>query len=233
MKELKWVVVAILAMVASSDIASQSYAFGIKGGPSLSRQSWSMDGSRGLLTAYFGDAFIETASSDKFSFGASLGYHIRGSVQKFSGGAKPGGGFNPSTRYPSRLGNLSLAAYMKQYFPVDNSIRRLYYGFGGRLEYNVMKDLGRFESYEDAVKPVTYGILISGGYDWSLGELWGGFIELTVAPDFSKQIYLAGSRGPSNPSTGAPTTIKEGAVVNFSIELAVGIRLMHLITYIE
>ncbi len=231
--KFKWILVAVVALLFSVDMMAQSYAFGLKGGPSLNRQSWSMDGNRALLAAYFGDIFIETASSEKFSFGASFGYHIRGSSQRFSGGAMSGGGFYPSTTYPSRLGNLSLALYMKQYFPIDNSVRRLYYGFGGRIDYNVMRDLGRFEIFNDIVKPFTYGLIVSGGYDWSFGELWGGFVEFTVAPDFSNQIYIPQSTGLPNPNTGERYTIREGAVVNLSFELAVGIRLMHLIEYID
>lgn len=234
MINLKWLVLVICALFFNTEIMAQSYAFGLKGGPSLNSQTWSADGKRGLLPAYFGDVFIESAGSDKFAFGASLGYHIRGSMQKFTGGYNMNTGkyFNP-TRYPSKLGNLSALVYMKQYLPTQKPSTRYYYFFGGRLDYNVMKDLGRYSIFDPLVKNFTYGMTAGGGFDWSLGELWGGFVELSIAPDFSNQIYIPQSRGFENPNTGEQITVRDGAVINFSVELALGIRLMHLITYVD
>lgn len=233
MKIIKLISAAILIISLSGQLIGQSYAFGFKGGPSLNNQTWTTSGERALLLAYFGDIYIESASSEKYGFGASLGYHIRGSNQKFGGGFGINGKYLGSVRYPSRLGNVSLLAYMKQYFPIKGSHNRYYYFFGGRLDYNVMKDLGRYSIFAPLVKDFTYGITAGGGFDWAFGELWGGFVELSFAPDFGKQIYIPQSTGLANPETGERVTISEGAVFNYSIELAVGLRLMHIITYID
>ncbi len=233
---MKRIILAIFIICTSfytTELVGQSYAFGFKGGPSLNNQTWSMQGGdRALLLAYFGDIYIESASSEKYAFGASLGYHIRGSAQKFSGGQNINGGFNSAVRYPSRLGNASLLVYMKQYFVRPNTENRYYYFLGGRLEYNLMKDMGRYAIFAPLVKDFTYGITVGGGYDFAFGDLWGGFAEISIAPDFGKQIYVPQSTIP-DPQTGTQMVIEEGAVFNFSIELAVGLRLMHIIHYVD
>jgi len=74
---------ALLAWLAMPAARAQSYAFGVKGGPSLCFQRWG-EGNRDVLWAHHATVFIESAPPiSQGVIYAQAGYHVRGSALRF------------------------------------------------------------------------------------------------------------------------------------------------------
>ncbi len=221
------------------------FAFGIKGGPSLGTQKYSA-GSREVLFAPHVIGFIESLPSEgKFSLFAQAGFHVRGSAfrnQRFTN-ANNGSFFNASREFKYR--NVALSVGAKQIRPWGET-NSFYYFLGIRGEYTVNTNLPTFEEIldpdnnsfsslswpvDDSVRKLNYGGILGGGIEFSLTELIGIVVELSINPDFSfqyrqPQITLSGG-------TSSARTVQEQFIKNNTLELSVGFRFQRIVEYID
>ena len=214
---------------------TQSYAFGLKLGPTLGIQQWNGSNSRQPLVRYHATAFIESAPvENNYGLFAQLGYHEVGSSVRTNSFVNPQTGtFFPSRSYPLGFRNIhaSVGAKKKQLFR-DKGY--LYYGFGLRGEFNInMYSTGYLQGYEGFQNRLTYGFLVNTGIEFPFGEFVSGIVELSIGPDFSKQINIGPIDTGYNNSNGNPIIINSTEVTNIFVELSVGMRFLHKITYVE
>jgi len=180
---------------------AQSYAFGLKMGPTLGIQQWNGSNTRQPLVRYHATAFIESAPvENNYALFAQLGYHEVGS----------------SVRKLFR----------------DRGY--LYYGFGLRGEFNLgMYSTGYLQGYDGFQNRLTYGIIVNTGLELPFGEFVSGIVELSIGPDFSKQINIGPIDTGYNNSNGSTIILGATEVTNIFVELSVGMRFLHKITYID
>ncbi len=221
---------------------AQSYAFGLKGGPTIGTQQW--DGfDRQPLFSYHGVAFIESAPEDNsFALFAQSGYHVKGSS---IGGNL---GINPTTGNPFRFSsqgfefhNIDLVLGAKQKFDKDffgNS--KAYYLFGVRGDYTISTNLDEYQQVNSIYFPIpqfvrkwNYGATVGGGFEVPLSDFVAGILELNIHPDFSNQYMQGAIPNVRNPFTGQLSTVPERTIRNLTFEISLGFRFLHKIEYID
>ncbi len=218
------------------DLSAQSYAFGLKLGPSAGYQLW--DGrprNNSLLFRYHAAAFIETHDnvSDAYSLFLQAGYHVRGSAVRFPGGRTDADNIAiPAFTSALQFENISVVVGAKQKFDLDTD-KKWFYSLGIRGDYTVNYNLQSFQGFEGGIRPFNYGINVGGGVEWALQELIGLTFELTISPDFSRQIYVPPLQNFPDPFTGNLRTLPEQNIRNATVELSVGLRFLRKIEYIE
>ena len=209
-------------------IGSGGTVWGFKGGPSLATQMWN-GFQRAPLFSYHGDVFIEvlgpwkdkkgTGSFKRSSFGAQLGYHRKGSslrsVFYYTDGKQ--------VKLPSNVfHNISLTAFGKGAFKTSQN-SNFFYGMGLRLDYTLTYSLIGY-GLEGVNRP-NYGIWLGAGHEWRLKDALGLFVELSISPDISKQIFVP----PGYPtglyySNGNPIMSQGQKVNNLLMEISIGIK---------
>lgn len=240
MKRILLLAVIGLFLVPAFSTA-QSYAFGIKGGPSLGFQRWG-EGQRNVLYVYHGAAFIESAPEDGAGIiYAQAGYHVRGSALRFQAINFGNNQFLGQRTDEFRYNNVSLQLGFKNRVPKVSS--SLYYFFGVRGDYTLGTNLGVYEDFISAglyypaktyVRKFNYGISIGGGWEFPFAELVSGIVEFSFHPDFSRQYDQ-----PSIPNVidpffpGVTRTIPDRRIVNYTAEISLGLRFLRKITYID
>ncbi len=134
--------IAILFLALSLcvfDVAAQSYAFGIKGGPTVGFQQWNSS-DRDPLFKYHGIVFIESApEGNQFALFAQAGYHVKGSaiIQRATQVYTPTGTVNVDKQKKEyQFKNVSVILGGKQKYDFGESTKA-YYSFGIRGDYNV------------------------------------------------------------------------------------------------
>jgi len=217
---------------------AQSFAWGLKGGPTLGFQKWESQ-SRDLLFKYHGIAFIESLpAGNDFALFAQVGYHIKGSSIRNQRTLFGGGVLNIPTR-EFQFRNISLSVGAKQKFDFRD-FAKSFYAIGIRGDYTVSTNLSDFNAINtgffpsDAfVRKINYGVYIGGGLEFALSELIGAVVELSVSPDFSFQYQQPPLNNVTNPYTGNPLNIAERKIVNVVLELSVGIRFLRVVEYVD
>ena len=247
----KYFLLLIALTISITDLSSQGFAWGIKGGPSMAFQKWDQT-ERDPLFTYHGIAFIESLSDDS-SVGlfAQGGYHNRGSAIRTRGFV----GTNPATgqdrEYPGRttkyeFTNLSVSVGAKQKFDFGSS-SKVYYMLGIRGDYTLKTNLDEFEElslitggfypFEGAVRKWNAGFIFGGGIEIPILEAVDIIAEITVNPDFTKQYFH-----PSIPNVIIPTfgggsattgTLPERSIRNNTIELTIGFRFIRAVEYVD
>lgn len=224
---------------------TQSYAFGLKVGPSLGIQNWN-GFEQDLLIKYHGALFIETAPEDSYSsLFAQIGYHIRGSAFR----NRLGVNFNnnqidrlPPTEFQFR--NIALTLGFKRRYDLNTGNGQYYYSLGIRGEYTIDTNLEEYEFFasafntpiypvDDFVNPLNYGAYLGGGLQFPFGELVAGFVEISFNPDFSNQYRQPSLQGIRSPFTGNNTTISERLIRNTTVELTFGMRFLRKVIYVD
>jgi hypothetical protein len=231
---MRFFILFFLTVLFVADSEAQSYAFGLKLGPTIGIQQWNGFSGRDPLFKYHGDLFIESASDeDKFSLYAELGYHIKGSSLRTNAYYNPHIGQNIEARTSSlQFKNAALEVGAKQKFDFGLA-SKAYYGFGLRAEYNIDVDLdGFFRIYEGLENKFVYGVTVSAGMEIPFSPFVSGIIEASVSPDLSKQIYILPQKTGFTNASGEIIT-PEQSVVNTVFEISFGIRFLHEITYID
>mgnify|MGYP001226966141 CR=1 FL=1 len=228
-----------------SFIGAQGSAFGVKGGLSVGTQRGDNPYATDALFAYHGIAFIESLNEDSpFSLFAQAGYHVRGSArrnQRFIN-LNNGGFFNQS--YNFEIQNLALTLGGKSRKDLGASAAQWYYMIGVRGEYTLGTNfeeydqifVGGFPGFfpdEGFIRKINYGVTVGGGLEFPFAELAGGILELTVNPDFSRQYEQPPVTNVTDPFTGQPINLAQRRVINMSVELSLGIRLLHKVEYID
>lgn len=220
---------------------SQSYYFGVKGGPTIGIQQW--DGSnRNPLFRYHGSLFIETlADVGEVGLFAQAGYHQKGSsLQSFLATNVAGN--------PIRLSgqafvfeNIDLVVGVKQ--RIDYSFlgsRNAFYTFGLRGDYTVRTNLDQYTGFNNLYWPVPdfvekwmVGASISGGFEFDITNYIGGIFELSLHPDFTNQYAQPAIPNVRNPFTGGFSTLDARTIKNVTFEISVGFRFLREIEYID
>jgi hypothetical protein len=234
-------------LLTPSVFLAQGSAFGIKGGLSVANQNFN-DGSaynNGLLLAYHGDVYIENNPEDNTSvLYAQAGYHVRGHARRFQRGVAETAG-----------GNLVEVPGFTQRFAFNNAVlgvgfkkrnvlgrENAYYTLGMRGEYTVSTSLPNagssiyslFFLTKDFVRKINYGLSLGGGLEFPFSELVGGFVELNVHPDISRQYF----QPPLNISFTDPfgqryNGFPEQTSRNLTLEITLGLRFLKKVIYTD
>jgi len=244
MKRFTFVIV-LLAFFALG-VQSQSFVFGLKGGPTLGVQTWG-NSDRDPLFKYHGILFIESYREESpFSMFAQLGYHIKGSAFR----SRSNSCWNiisqreetcSRTTIEYQYRNISLSLGGKKRF--EQGGKNLYYLFGIRGDYTLntnLDDLANGNFYfsgsylgEGGVNRFNYGMLVGGGIEFELSDLVGAMIEFTIAPDFSLQYKAPAFNNAIGPIPGRPITIREQEIRNIALELTVGLSFLRKVVYVD
>ncbi len=236
------ILLATLACLALANLTAQSTEYVIKGGLSLATQKWDNQQRRILFTphvAVAAETFDE--DNDRSSLFFQAGYFQRGSTNINYYNTTSGG--SGSFGQDFRFNNISILFGAKQKF---GSEKARYFYFGGlRGEYTLSTNIDEltiphfddkaYEIYYAASNPsmgglrrFLFGVSAGGGVEFKLGELVGGQIELAVNPDLTDQYYSpAFTTSIADPFSGNPLTLPERSIKNISLELTVGLRLLH------
>jgi hypothetical protein len=223
----------VLLVFSASVVSAQSTAYTIKAGPTLGSQSWNNNlRQNSTLFRWHAALNIETHENevDQFAAFAQLGYHIKGSAIRFRGGIGIDGTvFGPRTT-GMEFQNLSLLLGAKKKHVLGND--RWYYSLGVRGDYTLGYQLDVYAGFKDGVRRFNYGVTVGTGYQWNIQELVGLVLDLSVSPDFSRQIYIP-PQFFNNPFTGTREMWQEQNIRNTAIELSIGIRLLRKVEYID
>lgn len=237
----KYTILFSLLILFAFPAFSQSYYFGVKGGPTVGIQQW--DGSqRNPLLRYHGSLFIETMSDvGEIGLFAQTGYHQKGSsLQSFLTTNQNG---NP-IRFSGQafiFENIDLALGVKQ--RIDYSLlgsRNAFYTFALRGDYTVRTNLDEFSNLGSLFWPVPEfvrhwmaGATVSGGLEFDFTDYIGGVVELSLHPDFTNQYTQPQIPNVRNPWTGGFQTLNSRTIKNIAIELSVGFRFLREIEYVD
>ncbi len=214
------------------EVYTQSYAFGLKGGPTIGLQRWNNYQGSDPLIAYHVVTFIETAGEEEQgSIFAEAGYHVKGRTVHFNASVNPLTGANYDARnFQLRFNNVSLSAGARKKFPVGTN--QAYYSLAVRGEYNLSADLEIYEGFEAGINKVLYGITLGGGFEFPFSELLGGLIDIRFSPDLSRQIFIPPFEW-DNPFTGNQEVFREQSIKNIAFEISLGLRFLHKIVYVD
>ncbi len=234
------------------EISAQGFAWGVKGGLTIANQRFNSGGTydNGLLFKYHGDLFIENAPEDLTSvLYAQVGYHTRGHARRFRQGVAINYSNNSLTSVSGFtqqfvFNNLALIVGVKRRGVLNSE--RAYYGVGLRAEYTLSTNLPETNpnlplyyalSYpqKDFVRKFNYGLTLSGGYEFPFSDLIGGFVELNVHPDISRQYFQPAINATFRDffSGETITGIPEQSIRNLTFELTLGFRFLRKVIYVD
>ncbi len=224
---------------------SQSFYFGLKGGPSFGYQKWENFNQKPVLT-YHAAAFIESYSEDNpmNSLYAQLGFHNRGSSLRGALGYRIDGNV---FRLPTRnflFRNISLGLGAKRKQQIKDYLKS-FYSFGLRAEYTAFTNLQNFAQFNQRqsypyypdnifVKKFTYGVQVAGGLEYAFTELMEFLFEVSINPDLSNQYEqpeIGSIIDPYHPSN--TITLRRRRIKNVTIEVTFGLRFMRKVEYID
>lgn len=226
-------------------LTGQSYAFGIKGGPTIGIQQWESF-ERDPFFGFHGIAFIETAEENEpWALFAQAGYNPKGSAIR----SRNAFGFSGDIfRLPTQefiFHNLSLSVGAKQRFNLLGNSTNTYYLLGLRVDYNLDTNLDEYDELNDQfpiypldndrlIKDFTYGLTVGGGFEFPFSEYVGALIEFSVNPDFSLQYQQpSGQVFVNNPLFTGNINIPERNIRNLTFEITLGFRFLHKIEYVD
>jgi hypothetical protein len=239
-----WVVLLLL-VGAQFQVLGQSFYFGPKIGPSMGIQRWENFQQSPLFT-YHGAFFIESysESNPNNALYAQVGWHNRGSAfrnQRFI--TIDGDLVNVPTKN-FVFSNAALAVGGKRRQNLNKKLNS-YYIIGIRAEYTVMTNLSEYDEFNkyfnqpfypdnQFVKKINYGVSIGGGFEYTLGKMVAGIMEISVHPDLSRQYEqppLGSIPDPYNP--GRLVTLKEKRIKNVTLEVSFGFRFLRKVVYLD
>jgi len=223
----------MLVGLLASELYAQSYAFGLKVGPTLGTQRLEGGIGNSALLQYHAAVFIETDSEESSSsLFAEAGYHIKGRAERFRSGINfltgdPFDGYSLQMKFT----NVSLSLGGRQRFLTRRALSA-YYSMALRAEYNLKHELDIYEGLSAGVNKFVYGVTLGGGFEFPLGEFVSGLLDFRVSPDISRQIFVPPFEW-LNPITGQEQIFREQNVRNIALEVSVGFRFLHKIVYVE
>jgi len=235
MKSLKVFSILVVFIAFAQSSYAQSFAFGLKGGPTAAYQLWNNSNrSNSVLLRYHFAAYLESHDNDvdKYAFFSQLGYHVKGSAVRFRGGVDFNNIAIPPRTSALEFRNLSLilGAKVKEQLTADS---KWFYSIGIRGDYTIDYALDLYTGYSSGVRPWNFGLTLGTGIQWDIAELFGMIFELNIHPDFSRQIYVPPLRNFPDPFNGTLVTLPEQNIRNAAIELSVGFRLLRKIEYVD
>ncbi|MDX1477472.1 MAG: hypothetical protein R3301_07170 [Saprospiraceae bacterium] len=234
MKQIVWC--CLVLCLGVHEVDAQSYAFGVKGGLTVGIQQWNGFNGRDPLLRYHGALFIESHNHENSaSVFAQAGYHVKGSALRTRAYYSPFLMQNIEARTSNiEFQNVSLTAGIKQ--KNDLGLQAKYYWlFGVRGEYTIdSKGEGFLSIYDGLHNEFLFGVTIGGGLELPMGRFVSGIIEATVSPDLTRQMFLPPQdTGFTDGFSGAPIILPQQEISNVVIEISLGLRFLHEITYID
>ncbi len=240
---MKILMTTLICCFFTLSVAAQgSFAWGVKGGPSIGFQQWNSY-EQDALFKYHGALYIETYDGeDANALYAQIGYHKRGSALRNQNGLSftTGDVFRLPTR-TFEFNNASLTAGFKQRF--DVGAKKAYYMVGLRADYTLNTNLNEynfatgasrlFYPIDEFVRPFNYGVSGGAGMEFMFGDLIGGVIEFSLSPDLSFQYEQPAIANVYDPFTGSDRSIPERRIRNFTAEISVGFRFLRIVEYID
>jgi hypothetical protein len=227
-------------LLGFSNLQSQSFWFGVKGGGAMNFQSWG-DGSfggsvnRDPLFSLNGDLFIESYDEDKKgALYAQAGFHTRGSSFRFFS-------FNNifSEQQGFQFRNIVAEIGAKKTLPNFEKYNP-YFILGVRGEYTVSTNLDRYVQFGQLFYPINefvrkfnYGVTAGGGFELPVSELSNVFVEFSLQPDLSFQYEQQPLFNIIDPWTSQPVNIGLRQVRNLAIEAKVGIKFLRKVEYVD
>lgn len=247
MPMLRFLFVGALLARVICPISAQSTAYVLNLGPSLGTQKWDNSLNRQLLYAWHAALAIESVNneSDKSSLFMQLGYHVKGSANRYQYFNSLG-----SFRFQTeqfKFNNICLLIGAKQKFSMGPSGRSKYYYFGGiRGNYTISTNLKKLADrnpqlvqygiypFEGGVRKWSGGISVGGGIQFDFADLIGGQLQLSVNPDVTNQYYQGPIPNVIDPfGSGQTFTIPERRIRNTTLEISLGLRLLRKIEYVD
>lgn len=223
---------------------AQSTAYVLQGGLTIGTQKWDNSFNRKPLFAYHGDLVIESVDNDadKSSFFMQIGYHIKGSANRFryyniNSGFPSSGVF--SERFEFR--NISLILGAKQKYLFGSNGARYYFFAGLRGDYTLSTNIDDLPNakynpaaypYIGGVRRWMAGVSVGGGLEFKFTDLIGGELKVSLHPDFTLQYSQPSINNVIN-QYGQPSTIPERRIRNNTLEVSFGLRLIHKVEYVE
>lgn len=239
----KYILSTLIIAITFSFSYSQSYYFGIKGGPSFGYQKWETYNQKPVLTYHIA-SFIESYSEDNplSSLYAQLGLHNRGSALRGALGYTIQG---TTFRIPTRnflFRNISLGLGAKRRQQISEYLKS-FYSFGVRAEYTIATNLSEFAAFNQRqsypyypddlfVKKFMYGAQVGGGIEYVFSELIELLFEISINPDLSNQYEqpeIGSIIDPYHPSN--TITLRQRRIKNTTIEITFGLRFMRKVIY--
>lgn len=224
---------------------AQSTAYIINAGPTVGIQKWDNSFDREPLFKYHVALGIESVDNeeDRGSLFAQLGYHVKGSANRFTFFQQGGGVQTFSEEF--RFNNISLLLGAKGKNPIGLTGRGRYFYFGGiRGDYTLNTNIDNLADrnpflalYYPQIGFVNrwmFGLSVGGGLEFKLSELVGGQLMLSVNPDVTNQYNqptIPNVIDPFNP--GQSTSISQRRIRNTTLELSVGLRLLRKVEYVD
>jgi hypothetical protein len=244
---MKYLLTCLLVFGLSVSDA-QSYYFNVKGGLTLGQQSWdNAVHQNGLLFAFHGALGLETFTETGSSLMMQLGYQPRGSAIRYQSGYgvdQAGKVFTlPAQTINFEFDNVALIVGFKNKGVLGSA--DAYYTLGLRAEYTVsttLQEPGNSFSYygvypnTSGVNKWNYGLTLGGGYEFKFSELVGGFVELNVHPDVSKQYFTPSYQGYVYDYIAQKQTIQtlpEQSIRNLTFEVSVGVKFLRKVVVVE
>jgi hypothetical protein len=220
-----------LLFQGSAYLNAQANAYILKTGTTLGLQDWG-GGSRSPLMRYHGAFQYESISSNNRNVVyAQLGYHVKGGgirvfqFRDINNNLYKGGFFG------NEFHNIALDIGMKQF--LNEKKFRPFYAVGLRGEFTAKTKFELYGELKEWVRKFNYGISARVGAEYPIKKLINIGIELNVAPDLSKQVFVPAYIRRLDPWTGQPVPGYEQKIVNFSMELSIYIKFIQQIIYIE
>jgi hypothetical protein len=233
----------VFCVAQLSSLQAQSTVYTMLGGLTAGNQKWNDGQDQSLLLKYHGAIRLETYTpeNDKSSMFVQVGYHVKGSRQRFRF-FTPGGGVNRNnTNYEFKNLSLILAAKSKQDFGVKH---KFYYYGGLRGDYTLGTNLSTLAQNnpfftiiypsDGFVRKWIVGISGGGGLELNIKELVGAMVEFSVHPDLTlqyRQPAIGNIIDPNNP--GNVITVPNRDIRNVTFEVSVGLRLIRKVVYVD
>lgn len=220
---IKYYFLAFLFWSISTSSSAQEWSLGAKGGLLIGTHS-----SKRPLFSYQSSVFYEhmgkwqAEGTRRLGFVAQLGYHRRGASYN-------AGTFNNANFaiLNDLFQNISIAALIKGSYRARNFIP--YYAGGIRMDVTVASHVvNPFEG--QGVTPFNAGFWLGGGIEFNPPQLpVGFFLELSLSPDVTPQIFFAkGTQvqyfDPFRRTSSTRVMNEDYRVFNISLELSFGIK---------
>jgi hypothetical protein len=234
----------LLAGAVQTALPAQSTAFILNIGPSIGTQKWDNSFDREPLFKYHASLGIESVNNedDRGALFAQIGYHVKGSANRFSFWRISGGVEIFTQNF--LFNNISLLLGAKQKKPLGNAAAKYFYFGGIRGDYTLNTNLKKLNEenpflrtyypQDGFVRKWMAGVSVGGGLELNFSELIGAQVMLSVNPDLTNQYFQPSIPNVIDPFTpGQTITIPERRIRNTTIELSLGLRLLRKVEYVD
>jgi len=237
----------LFMLALAGRMTAQSTAYVLQIGPLLGTQRWDNSLQRQILFAWHAALSVESVNNDddKSSLFAQLGYHVKGSSNRYQFFNTQG-----SFRFQTenfKFNNICLLIGAKQKFELGPSGRMRYFYFGGiRGNYTVSTNLKQLKEenpllvqygiypFEGGVRKWSGGISVGGGVQFNFADLVGGQVQVSLNPDVTNQYYQGQIPNVIDPfGSGQTFTLPERRIRNTTLEISLGLRLLRKVEYVE